>query len=99
MFKKKKKNPIICVNNLIKEDIRMKNIKKFLTIILAISLLFAVSCGDRPTGSTPVQSEATTTIDGKQETIYFYDANNDKVSFSEATSIEIKGIKFKKESK
>ncbi len=31
----------------------MKDIKKILTIILAISLLFAISCGDRPTGSTP----------------------------------------------
>ena len=29
----------------------MKNIKKFLTIILSIGLLFLVSCGDKPTGS------------------------------------------------
>ena len=75
----------------------MKDIKKFLTIILAISLLFAISCGDRPTGSTPVQSEATTTIDGKQVTITFYDANNNKVSFSDATSIEINNTKFTKQ--
>ena len=71
--------------------------KKFLTIILAISLLFAISCGDRPTGSTPIQSEATTTIDGKQVKITFYDANNNKVSFSEATSIEINNTKFTKQ--
>ena len=76
----------------------MKNIKKFLTIILSIGLLFLVSCGDKPTGSTPIQSEATTTIDGKQVTITLYDANNNKVSFSEATSIEINNTKFTKES-
>ena len=35
-----------------KEDILMKDIKKILTIILSISLLFLISCGDRPTGST-----------------------------------------------
>ena len=29
----------------------MKDIKKILTIILSIGLLFLVSCGDRPTGS------------------------------------------------
>ena len=31
---------------------RISKTKKFLTIILSISLLFLVSCGDRPTGST-----------------------------------------------
>ena len=49
-------NPCFVINNfnLIKEDIRMRisKTKKFLTIILSISLLFAISCGDRPTGST-----------------------------------------------
>ena len=30
----------------------MKDIKKILTIILSISLLVVISCGDRPTGST-----------------------------------------------
>ena len=49
-------NPCFVINNfnLIKEDIRMRisKTKKFLTIILSISLLFAVSCGDKPTGST-----------------------------------------------
>ena len=44
--------------NLIKEDILMKDIKKILTIILSISLLFAISCGDRPTGSSPVSADA-----------------------------------------
>ena len=29
----------------------MENFKKILTIILSISLLFAISCGDKPTGS------------------------------------------------
>ena len=38
--------------NLIKEDIRMRISKKILTIILSVGLLFAVSCGDKPTGST-----------------------------------------------
>ena len=91
------KNLRFVINNFIhKEDIRMKNIKKFLTIILAISLLFAISCGDRPTGSTPIQSEATAMIDGEQVKITFYDANNDKVSFYDATSIEIKGVKYTK---
>ena len=32
----------------------MRIFKKILTIILSISLLFLVSCGDRPTGSNPV---------------------------------------------
>ena len=36
----------------------MKDIKKILTIILSISLLFAISCGDRPTGSNPVSADA-----------------------------------------
>ena len=39
--------------NLIKEDIRMKNITKILITILSLTLLFVVGCGDRPTGSIP----------------------------------------------
>ena len=93
MFKKKKKNPIIVVNNLIKEDIRMKNIKKFLTIILAISILFAISCGDRPTGSTPIQSEGTLMIGSEQLKVNFFNPEG-KSDFNSATSIEIGGKKF-----
>ena len=72
----------------------MKNIKKFLTIILAISLLFAISCGDRPTGSTPIQSEATTTIDGKQVKITFHSADDSESDFNSAIYIKIGGKKF-----
>ena len=41
--------------NLIKEDIRMRisKTKKILTIILSVGLLFAISCGDRPTEVVP----------------------------------------------
>ena len=49
------KNLRFVINNFIhKEDIRMRisKTKKFLTIILSIGLLFTISCGDRPTGST-----------------------------------------------
>ena len=74
----------------------MKNIKKFLTIILAISLLFAISCGDRPTGSTPIQSEATTTIDGKQVKITFHSADDSESDFNNASYIKIDGVKYKK---
>ena len=48
-------NPCFVINNfnLIKEDIRMKNITKILITILSLTLLFVVGCGDRPTGSIP----------------------------------------------
>ena len=47
-------NPCFVINNFIhKEDIHMRISKKILTIILSIGLSFSISCGDRPTGSTP----------------------------------------------
>ena len=71
----------------------MKNIKKFLTIILAISLLFAISCGDRPTGSTPIQSEGTLMIGSEQLKANFFNSEG-KSDFNSAIYIEIGGKKF-----
>ena len=46
-------NPCFVINNFnfTQGGNSMENFKKILTIILSISLLFAISCGDKPTGS------------------------------------------------